>query len=65
MLPPSQMALLWEKPAPEKLNFYNVIHSPPKNVPVDTAADWASEVVKFCKGEAEMTEESFLRCLII
>merc|ERR1719222_1764162 len=32
-----------------------------QNVPVNTAADWASEVVKFCRGEAQMTEYTFLR----
>jgi len=32
-----------------------------QNVPVNTAADWAEEVVKFCRGEAEMTPYSFLR----
>ena len=32
-----------------------------QNVPVNTAADWAGEVVKFCRGEAEMTPYTFLR----
>ena len=32
-----------------------------QNVPVNTAADWAEEVVKFCRGEAEMTDYTFLR----
>ena len=32
-----------------------------QNVPVNTAADWAEEVVRFCRGEAEMTEVAFLR----
>ena len=32
-----------------------------QNVPVNTAADWAEEVIKFCKGEAEMTDYIFLR----
>ena len=30
-------------------------------MPVNTAADWAHEVVKFCKGQAQMTEYTFLR----
>ena len=32
-----------------------------QNVPVNTAADWAGEVVRFCRGEAEMTPYTFLR----
>ena len=32
-----------------------------QNVPVNTAADWAAEVVRFCRGEAKMTEYTFLR----
>lgn len=32
-----------------------------QNVPVNTAADWAAEVVRFCRGEAEMTAYTFLR----
>ena len=32
-----------------------------QNVPVNTAADWAREVVKFCRGELEMSPFSFLK----
>merc|ERR1719233_2854108 len=32
-----------------------------QNVPVNTAKDWADEVVKFCQGKAEMTNFSFMR----
>eukprot|EP00092_Neocalanus_flemingeri_P036013 GFUD01039212.1.p1 GENE.GFUD01039212.1~~GFUD01039212.1.p1 ORF type:complete len:667 (+),score=167.98 GFUD01039212.1:101-2101(+) len=32
-----------------------------QNVPLNTAADWAGEVLKFCRGEAEMTNFSFLK----
>ena len=32
-----------------------------QNVPVNTAADWAKQVVKFCRGELEMTAFSFLK----
>ena len=32
-----------------------------QNVPVATAQDWADEVVKFCRGECEMTEFTFMK----
>jgi hypothetical protein len=32
-----------------------------QNVPVNTAADWAAEVIRFCRGEAQMTDFTFLR----
>jgi len=32
-----------------------------QNVPVNTAKDWADEVVKFCQGKAEMTNYSFMK----
>ena len=32
-----------------------------QNVPVATARDWAGEVIRFCRGQAEMTEYTFLR----
>jgi len=32
-----------------------------QNVPLNTASDWAEEVLKFCRGEAEMTNFSFLK----
>jgi len=32
-----------------------------QNVPVATAQDWAEEVVKFCRGECEMTEFTFMK----
>ena len=32
-----------------------------QNVPVNTAKDWAKEVVRFCRNEAEMTNYTFLR----
>ena len=32
-----------------------------QNVPVNTAADWAREVVKFCRGELEMTPWAFIK----
>merc|ERR1719370_1825013 len=32
-----------------------------QNVPLNTASDWAAEVLRFCKGEAEMTNFSFLK----
>ena len=37
------------------------INSICQNVPVNTARDWADEVVKFCRGEANMTNLSFLK----
>ena len=37
------------------------INSICQNVPVNTAKDWADEVVKFCRGEANMTSLSFLK----
>ena len=41
-------------------NIKNVNHIC-QNVPVNTAQDWAEEVVKFCRGEAEMSSFSFLK----
>merc|ERR1719370_283137 len=32
-----------------------------QNVPLNTASDWAAEVLRFCRGEAEMTNFSFLK----
>jgi len=32
-----------------------------QNVPLNTASDWAAEVLKFCRGEAQMTNFSFLK----
>jgi len=32
-----------------------------QNVPVNTAKDWADEVVKFCQGKAEMTRYTFMK----
>jgi len=32
-----------------------------QNVPVNTAQDWAEEVIKFCKGKAEMSLYTFLK----
>ena len=32
-----------------------------QNVPVNTARDWAEEVVKFCRGEAQMTNYTFMK----
>ena len=32
-----------------------------QNVPVNTAKDWADEVVKFCQGKAEMTNYNFIK----
>ena len=32
-----------------------------QNVPVNTAKDWAEEVVKFCRGEAQMTNYTFMK----
>jgi len=32
-----------------------------QNVPVNTAQDWAEEVIKFCKGKAEMSLFTFLK----
>ena len=32
-----------------------------QNVPVNTAHDWAEEVVKFCRGEAKMSNFTFLK----
>ena len=32
-----------------------------QNVPVNTAADWASEVVKFCRGQLEITPFVFMK----
>ena len=32
-----------------------------QNVPVNTAADWAREVVKFCRGELEMSTFHFVK----
>ena len=32
-----------------------------QNVPVNTAADWAREVVKFCRGELEMSPFNFMK----
>ena len=37
------------------------INSICQNVPVNTAQDWADEVVKFCRGEANMTNLTFLK----
>ena len=32
-----------------------------QTVPVNTARDWADEVVKFCRGELELSEEVFVK----
>ena len=32
-----------------------------QNVPVTTAADWATEVVKFCRGQANMSKFVYLK----
>ena len=32
-----------------------------QNVPVNTAQDWAEEVVRFCRGEAEMSSYTYLK----
>ena len=32
-----------------------------QTVPVNTAKDWAGEVVKFCRGELEMSQEDFVK----
>ena len=32
-----------------------------QNVPVNTSKDWANEVVKFCKGEAEMSNYIYMK----
>jgi len=32
-----------------------------QNVPLNTASDWAAEVLKFCRGQLEMTSFSFLK----
>ena len=32
-----------------------------QNVPVNTAADWAGEVAKFCRGELELTPWAFIK----
>ena len=32
-----------------------------QNVPVNTAKDWADEVVRFCRGEAEMSSYTYLK----
>ena len=32
-----------------------------QTVPVNTAKDWADEVVKFCRGELEMSQEDFVK----
>lgn len=32
-----------------------------QNVPANTAADWTEEVVKFCKGELELSSHAFLK----
>ena len=32
-----------------------------QNVPLNTASDWAAEVVRFCRGEGDMTNFSFLK----
>merc|ERR1719392_81475 len=32
-----------------------------QNVPVNTAKDWADEVVKFCQGKAEMTRYTYMK----
>jgi len=32
-----------------------------QNVPLNTASDWAAEVLRFCRNEAEMTNFSFLK----
>ena len=37
------------------------INSTCHNFPVNTARDWADVVVKFCRGEANMTSLSFLK----
>jgi len=33
----------------------------PKNVPVDTAADWVGQAVKFCNGELKITGKKFIK----
>lgn len=42
------------------------VESPGKifqNVPANTVADWTSEVVKFCRGELEMSDQRYLKTM--